>query len=289
MNELKKIALVLNTDKKKSFKIARRVINWFQKKENTPEIFVEKEICQNLPDCVISSSLQEMKNNVDLVILFGGDGTFLDTAHHFVGTDIPLLGINLGKLGFLTEIETDELNKTLEKLYNNKYETKKRMLLKATVKDDDFSDKFFALNDVVLNRGANAHMVKIRLYINDEFINSYRADGLILATPTGSTAYNLSAGGPIVNPQIRAIIITPICPHTLYVRPMVISENEKIKIILSGKNDDIKMNVDGKEFYDIKNEQEVLITAARESISMVSFPDKTFYNILHDKMRVGLV
>ncbi len=298
MRKLKKIGLVLNTDKNKAYKIAKKVINWFDEKDKNIDILIEKSAVENADKFKINNfteknyqaTYQQMKNEIDLLILFGGDGTFLNTSHQFVGTDIPLLGINLGKLGFLTEIETNELYKTLEKLYKKKFNIEKRMLLKARVKNDDkLLKKSYALNDVVVNRGADAHLVTIRLYINDEFVNSYRADGLIIATPTGSTAYNLSAGGPIVNPQIRAIIITPICPHTLYVRPMVISENEKLKVIFSSENNDMKMNIDGKEMHDLKNEEKTLVSAADQSLSMVSFPDKTFYTILHDKMRVGLV
>jgi NAD+ kinase len=288
MKNITDIGLILNTDKEKSFKVAADVMEWLNERNIT--VRVEKMAAEKMGLKKENSSFPEMKSSVDLVILFGGDGTFLYTAQHFIGTEIPILGVNLGRLGFLTEIEIEELYQRLSKIIKGDFSIKKRMLLQSQVKRcSQLVHKSFALNDVVVNRGANSRMINIKLYINEEFVNSYRADGLIMATPTGSTAYNLSAGGPIVNPQIRAIIITPICPHTLYVRPMVISENEKLKIVITGKNNVMKITTDGNKTYDLNDEDHIYISAAKNSISMVNFADKTFYNILHEKMRVGLV
>ena len=288
MNNIKNIGLILNTSKEKAYQVAEKVLNWLQQRDI--KVIIEEKAAVEMKQIDKKATCEEMKTKVDLIILFGGDGTFLYTSQHFVGTDIPLLGINLGKLGFLTEIETDELYQTLAQIINGNFEVEKRMLLDAKVKrNEKLVHESFALNDVVVNRGANARMVNIQLFINDEFVNSYRADGLIMATPTGSTAYNLSAGGPIINPQIRAIIITPICPHTLYVRPMVISEKENLKIVISGENNEMKITTDGNKVYDLINNDEIHITASNKSISMVNFPDKTFYTILHEKMRSGMV
>ncbi|MFW6006521.1 MAG: NAD(+)/NADH kinase [Bacillota bacterium] len=288
MNNISCIGLVLNTNKKKAYVIAQKVISWCQNKNI--EILMEEKAASRMNKEKLKATYQEMKDKAEMVILFGGDGTFLYTSRHFIGIEIPILGINLGKLGFLTEIETEELEKTLKRIYRRDYTIEKRMLLKTNVRrQEELIYDNFALNDIVVNRGGNAKMVKIQLYINDEFVNSYRADGLILATPTGSTAYNLSAGGPIVNPQIRAIIVTPICPHTLYVRPMVISEREEVKIIISGDSDGMKITADGRDTHNLQDKDQIIIKASRKSISMVKFSEKTFYNILHEKMRSGMV
>ncbi len=288
MNRISIFGLVLNIKKKKSFSIVARVIDWFEKRDI--DYLVEKKASGLVGKENKSADYARLRKEADIIILFGGDGTFLHTAHHFIGTDIPLLGINLGRLGFLTEIETDALEETLALLVKGDYEIQKRMLLDASVRrGEKEAAQSHALNDVVVNRGANARMVKIMLYINDEFVNSYRADGLIISTPTGSTAYSLSAGGPIINPTIRAILITPICPHTLYVRPMVISEKEKLKVIISGEKDEMKLTADGRYNYDLVDNDKIIVSASDKDVSMIKFPERTFYTVLHEKMRVGLV
>ncbi|MFW6386834.1 MAG: NAD(+)/NADH kinase [Bacillota bacterium] len=287
-----RIGLVLNTDKRKSFELAERVMGWLS--NNSVEYLLEESAAAALKQDIPGATYDEMRQEVDLVILFGGDGTFLHTARYFTGSKIPLLGINLGHLGFLTEIETGKLEETLEYLIKGKYQVEKRMVLKARVKRGpksgaDSMVENLAINDVVVNRGASAHMIRIELYINGEIVNSYRADGIIVSTPTGSTAYSLSAGGPIINPRVRAILITPICPHTLHIRPMVISERERLKVVVSGEKDDkMKLTADGNFDYDLHNGDSIRIGAAGESIHLVKFPDRTFYSILHEKMSGGL-
>lgn len=231
-----------------------------------------------------------LREKSDIILLFGGDGTFLHTAHYFAGTDIPLLGINLGSLGFMTEIEVDQFEKALSVIIDGDYTIEKRMMLEARVfRDSHEVFHSYALNDVVINRASNAHLININLQINDEFINQYSGDGLILATPTGSTAYSLSAGGPIINPKIRAILITPICPHSLHIRPMVISEEEKIDIVVSGEEKKMNIATDGRFDYDLMSGDRISISVSDNDISLIKLPDRTFYTILREKMRVGLV
>ncbi len=288
MNRNSTVGLVLNINKKKAFLLASRVIDWLQK--NEVKFLMEERAAQEYEERVTSADYNRMRSEADLIMLFGGDGTFLHTAHHFIGTDIPLLGINLGGLGFLTEIEIEEIETTLNQLLTGNYTLEKRMLLEAQVRRDNKTRfQAYALNDVALNRGANARMVQIKLFINDEFINSYKADGLVISTPTGSTAYSLSAGGPIINPQIRAILITPICPHTLYVRPMVISEEERLQIEVAGEDGKMMITADGNYDCCLLTGDQIRITASQKEISLIKLPDKTFYSILHKKMRVGLV
>lgn len=245
---------------------------------------LEKKAAHMLGEEKYAASFLKLKEKVDLIIVLGGDGTFLHTAHHFIATNIPLLGINIGKLGFLTELETNVLTTALEYILEGNYQIEKRMLLEGKVKKRDSFNYFsHALNDLVISRGDMVQMIKIKLYINEELVNSYRADGLIVATPTGSTAYSLSAGGPLVNPQIKAILITPICPHTLNIRPMVISAQEKVKVQIAGKGI-MKVSADGSKDCSLSSGDIIAINAAQEEIDIIKLPERTFYTILREKM-----
>jgi NAD+ kinase len=281
------IGLVLNINKKDAFIVVEKVIRLL--KEKGVSYLIDKESAQILGEYKKGADYLLLREKVDVILLFGGDGTFLHTAHNFIGANIPLLGINLGRLGFLTEIEISELEYTLQNLIEKNYCIEKRMLLEAKIiRNNREIYNGFALNDIVINRGARSRMISVELFINDEFINIYRADGIIMATPTGSTAYSLSAGGPIVNPRIRAILITPICPHSLLLRPMVISDLERIKVIISGE-ENMKITADGRNDLNLLTGDIVNVSASDKEISLVKLADRTFYSILHKKMRAGLV
>lgn len=288
MVDFSHLGLVLNVNKDKSFPNARKVYDWFQKRG--VEVLIEEEAAGMMDLQETGASFSELREKVDLIILFGGDGTFLYTARNFMGSEVPLLGVNLGRLGFLTEIETEELEETMEKLVNGEYEIEKRLLLRIQIeREGETIVDSLALNDGVINRGANARMIGLEININDQFVNSYRADGLIIATPTGSTAYSLSAGGPLVNPCLEAIIVTPICPHTLYVRPLIVSATEKLAVRVSGDSQDMKITIDGNESHTLLAEDRIIIAAAEKTVSLLKLPGKTFYNILQEKMRTGMV
>src|SRR6056297_1434156 len=243
MNNIKTIGLVLNSEKDNSLKVSKEMIKLI--KEKKLDYLLEKEGAEKLNLNHKKASYEELRTKADLIILLGGDGTFLHTSLNFIGTDVPLMGINLGKIGFLTDVE--------------------------------------------INRGADGQMLKVDMHINSEFVNSYRGDGIIVSTPTGSTAYSFSAGGPIINPKVKAILITPLCPHAVHVKPMVISDDEVINIDVDGKKDQIYLTTDGRNTIKILSEDIVEIKSSEQEISLVKFPDRTFYTILRNKMRVGLV
>ncbi|NLM96351.1 MAG: NAD(+) kinase [Halanaerobiaceae bacterium] len=281
------IGIVFYIQKKEASSIAKKVIEHLQKRniiyyieENSAEILNIKEK---------TADYKKLRTEADYIVIIGGDGTFLHTAHYFIGTKIPLLGINIGQLGFLTEIETNELEEALDNVIKGNYELEKRLIIKAEINSKgEIVYQNYALNDFVIHRGAHARLVAIELYINEEIVHSYRADGIIVSTPTGSTAYSLSAGGPIVNPQIRAIIVTPICPHSLFITPLIISDKEKVKIKISGNNN-LSFTADGRAEYTVGSEDEILIEAAEKELFFIKLPNRTFYSILHKKMNIGLM
>ncbi|MFW6021935.1 MAG: NAD(+)/NADH kinase [Halanaerobiaceae bacterium] len=280
------IGLVLNTKKEEAFIVGERLIQLFKMKDIS--YLLEKK-ASDIMGRDEGVDYQSLKKNADFIIIIGGDGTFLHTAHYFFDTQIPLLGINIGRLGFLTEIETNEIEVAIDHLLNGNYTVEKRMILESNIiRNGKKTYSNYALNDFVINRGARSRLVGIDLYINDEIVNSYRADGIIISTPTGSTAYSLSAGGPIINPSIRAIIITPICPHSLFITPMVISDRESLKIVVHSEHS-MSFTADGSYDYLIKDNDKINIKASKQELYFVKLPNRTFYSILHKKMKAGLV
>lgn len=233
---------------------------------------------------------EEMATVANLLIVFGGDGTYLHTARATAGAGIPIMGVNLGRLGFLTEIEIHELDWALEHLKQGDYSIEERNMVEAQVfRNGKMVHRGIALNDVVISNAGFVRMVELETYIDGEFLNSYPADGLIIATPTGSTAYSLSAGGPIVNPFSKALIITPICPHTLYSRSIVLSKDEVVRVKVNSDHRNCVLTLDGEYSFSLVKSDEVQLRRAEEVVRSVSMPGHTFYKILHDRMRVDRV
>lgn len=257
-NIFKKIGIIYNSDVCESFNLAQKL----KEKINNSEIF----------------DVNNLKKDIDLAIAIGGDGTFLKTSRFCAPFEIPILGFNVGRLGYLAQAKPDEIDDVLSKLQNKDFTIENRLMLKANKKT--------ALNDVVI-KGLNcARSSTMELYINDKKLCSYVADGLIISTPTGSTAYSLSAGGPVVSPDVKCFLIIPICPHTLNMRPVVIPTSEKITI----KNNDEKLNVsfDGQD--DIIVDREIKIEKNDNCAKLLILNQKKdkFYDILKEKLHWSL-
>jgi len=220
---------------------------------------------------------------VDLVIVLGGDGTLLTIAHLAAQEKIPVLGVNLGSLGFLTEVPLSEVFLTLDAfLDGNTRIVTQRRLLDVSYRGETSS----CLNDAVINKGALARMVQAKIWIDDKEIATSRADGLIISTPTGSTAYSLSAGGPIIQPYIPAIIIAPICPHTLSFRPMVISSSSTIKIqIIAGE--EVYLTLDGQRGYQMELDDIIEVRTSSLEFTLVSSPKRNYFDLLQEKLSWG--
>ncbi len=227
---------------------------------------------------------EKIPEETDLVVVFGGDGTLLSIAHIAAQERVPVLGVNLGRLGFLTEVPLNEFYITIEAyLKGEKKILSPRQLIKARIK----GKTFHCLNDIVINKGALARMIQFRIWIDNKDIATLRADGLIIATPTGSTAYSLSAGGPIVYPYIPAIIIAPICPHTLTFRPMVISLNSLIRIQLLTEGEEVYLTLDGQRGDELVKNDVIEVQKSSLQLELVSSPKRNYVDLLHEKLNWG--
>jgi NAD+ kinase len=227
---------------------------------------------------------EELPRRVDLVVVLGGDGTLLSIAHVASQKNIPVLGINLGALGFLTEVPLDEMYLTLDAyLEGNQEIISSRRMLEAKTR----GRTYHCLNDVVINKGALARMIQCAIWIDDKEISMTKADGFIISTPTGSTAYSLSAGGPIIQPYIPAIIITPICPHTLSFRPMVISSESSVKIQLLTGGEEVYLTIDGQRGNRMKKNDTVEVRCSDLELRLISSPKRNFFDLLQQKLRWG--
>lgn len=238
--------------------------------------------------CILDSEEElndHLLRDIDCVIVIGGDGTLIDAARMTLGSQIPMLGINMGTLGYLTEVEVQNAEEAIAQLIEGKYTVEKRMMLSASAKDETA----IALNDVVVARNGRVRMVQFNLYVNGQFLISYKADGLIVSTPTGSTAYNLSAGGPIVEPTAVLTLVTPICSHALNSNSIVFSGDDEIVIEIGsrrpGEEEEAMVTVDGIDLQPIKTGESVRIARASESFNLIKLSKISFLETLREKMK----
>jgi NAD+ kinase len=237
-------------------------------------------------DCVPENELPGL---VELVIVLGGDGTLLRVARLPGIQQVAILGVNLGGLGFLTDITLEDLFPALEQVLADKFATDERLMLYTRVKrEGKVVSSHTNLNDIVINKGVLARIIKLDTYINGQYVNTFQADGLIISTPTGSTAYSLSAGGPILYPSTKALIITPICPHTLTNRPIVIPDDFHIEISLKSENEDAYLTCDGQEGFALQYNDIVEISKSEHRIKLIQPQEKNYYQVLRSKLNWGV-
>jgi NAD+ kinase len=225
---------------------------------------------------------------LECILSFGGDGTFLRAAHLSLNNSAPLLGINMGKLGFLSDSNLHELENSIDQIKNQKFKIQKRMLLKIWLKRQNkvvFSS--LALNDAVIYKGETPRLIEIKLFSNRRFVLTTRCDGIIVSTPTGSTAYSLAAGGPLMSPVLDAIIVSPLNPHVLSVRPMVFAAEDKLHFKVIDIFSDAILQLDGKNAVKLLKGDEIKITAAAKKVDIIKLTNKTFYQILRKKLHMG--
>jgi NAD+ kinase len=233
-------------------------------------------------------SRAELPRKVELIVVLGGDGTLLSVARIAHEADVPILGVNLGSLGFLTEITLDELYDTLMSVLDNKYDFEQRMLLSANLmRNGECIEDHQVLNDVVINKGALARIVNLKVRVDGQYMTSYRADGLIIATPTGSTAYSLSAGGPIIHPSMHALVLCPICPFDLANRPIVVPDQSVLEVEITTPNEDVRVTLDGQEGYEFSAGDVLRVKKADNSVKLVQAKGKNYYQLLRKKLHWG--
>jgi len=278
------VGLIVNYKKEETRKIACMIIDWLNSKKI--KVYIEGNKGKEIGKEELNCPTEKFLKNVDLIISLGGDGTLLRAARLVAAEKIPVFGVNLGGLGFLTQIGADDLEKSLERLFQEKYFFDERMMLDCVVKRKDKEiKKFIALNDVVIGKGAFARIISLATYVNNDYVITYSADGLVVSTSTGSTAYSLSAGGPIVNPNINSIILTPICPHTLSARPLIISENDQVQIKLESIKKEVMVTIDGQEGFALEPNDEVIVKKSDHKARLITFKEKNFYAILREKLK----
>jgi len=283
---VKRIGIVAKTDRPEAKSVVPELVLWLTGRGL--QVVLEKETAALYPRASTVASKADLSTQVDLLIVLGGDGTLLSMARLVGDLSVPILGVNLGGLGFLTATTLDELFPALETLLDGQMMVDERMMLLARVlRQGEQLSEYVALNDVVITKSAMSRIINLAVSVEGEAATDYRADGLIISTPTGSTAYCLSAGGPIVYPTMDAMVLTPICSHALTNRPIVIPASLRVEVTLLTENQDVMLTLDGQVGFALKERDTVEIRRATPRIRLVRFPQKHFFSVLRTKLKWG--
>ncbi len=281
---MKRFGIIGHLDRPQIEQATEQIIKWSQAND------IQIRICTDLVPLVghedISAEDSEIWRHCDVIISLGGDGSMLSSARIAGNHGIPILGVNLGSLGFLTEVTQERILKSLEMLKADKYKIEERMVLETLIPTAKKTDPF-ALNDVVIDHGEATNLVKLDLFSDNEFVCSYNVDGIIISTPTGSTAYSLSVGGPIINPLMEAISVSPISPHNLTLRPIIFPAENVITIVAGAGGGRLRVSVDGRIVGDLEAGRRISIKKAAYKIKLVKFDSTSFYEILREKLHWG--
>ena len=278
------VGLVIKRRAANARESARRVVDWLAQHGIAMVAEQEDAPALGLP----AAEKREMFARCDAIVVLGGDGTLLATARLAEAREVPIIGVNLGSLGFLTEFTAEELPETVLKTLEGKAVIDRRRMIRTTVLRSGGSREVHqALNDVVLSRGALGRTVDIEARVDGSFLAVFKADGVILATPTGSTAYSLSAGGPIVHPSVRVLVLAPICPHTLSVRPLVIDDESRLELRLRSPREQLLLTLDGQETVELSEGDSVEVTRSPHAACLVRSPALGFYDLLRSKLGWG--
>lgn len=236
----------------------------------------------------VARSEKSLIKNCEALVSIGGDGTFLSVAHMVKFTEKPIIGINLGGLGFLADIDLENIEDNLLKMHKGNYLAISRMVLKAVlVRNNKTIHTFHALNDIFINRYALPKLSSISVWYGKEYITDFQSDGVIVATPSGSTAYSLAAGGPIVEPTVRAFLLTPICPHSLTERPIILPSEKNIRLIINKKNPELLLSADGLDSIKLKNDDEIVISYQGDKANLIQCAENSYFTSLRKKLSWG--
>jgi NAD+ kinase len=281
---MKRIGIIAKGNKPEAIPVVKELVSWLT--GHKVEAFVEPAIAKAVAHPAMDT--QEMAKAVEMVVVLGGDGTLLAAARALQKKQVPILGVNLGGLGFLTEITLAELYPMLEAILQGDYKTDERMLLEARVwRKNKVADTFQVLNDVVINKGALARIIELETSVDQAYLTTFRADGLIISTPTGSTGYSLSAGGPIVYPSLHSIIITPICPHTMTNRPILVPNEAMITVTLCSADQEVFLTLDGQVGFKMELGDRVEVERGEGFVRLIKSPSRSYFEVLRQKLMWG--
>lgn len=282
---MKNIAIVAKPHTPNIKNITEDIINILKK--NGKNIMLEERAAEALSTDNYHTE-KEIRDNADLIVVLGGDGTLISAIRLLKEKSTPILGINLGRLGFLTDTKLEDASRTLEEVFSGNYKIEKRMKLDIIVKiKDETTFKAQVINDLVINKGALARIIDIDVTVDNLFMNTYRADGIIVSTPTGSTAYTLAAGGPIVYPTLHSIIVTPICPHALSHRPIVLHDTSKLNLKVKDLDDKVFITCDGQEGKKMEFAEEVYVEKSNSFANLIVTKNHNYFTLLKEKLGWG--
>lgn len=283
---IRSVGIVSKPTKNEVCSIVPPLMEWFRERDIA--IFIDTETQACIDPKATGIPREALAGKIDLLIVLGGDGTLLSAVRALGGQRVPILPVNLGGLGFLTSVTREEVYPALEQVLAGKHGTSERMMLEAEIlRNGGVTKRQSALNDAVVNKAALARMLEFDLNVNRAHVGRYRADGLIVATPTGSTAYSLAAGGPIVHPEVDALLITPICPHMLTNRPLVVPDTARVEIDIAAAEEPVHLTLDGQIGFQLEPNDRVAITKSASRVVFIRPPEKTYFEVLRSKLRWG--
>ncbi|MGH7207213.1 MAG: NAD(+)/NADH kinase [Nitrospiraceae bacterium] len=282
---MKRVGIIAKPHKAEARTVLRDLLPWLEGRGVQPLLDEETAALAGTAGGHLKAQLPDL---VDLLVVLGGDGTLLSVARLVGARDVPILGANLGGLGFLTEVTLDEIYSTLDGVLRGTYEVTRRILLSAAVsRTGERIAEYVALNDAVIHKSDLARIIELETYIDGQYVTTFRADGLILSTPTGSTAYCLAAGGPIVYPTLRALVVTPICPHTLTFRPLVIPDAATIRIVQASAGESAYLTLDGQVGFTLYHRDVIEVRRSDHTIALIKVPGKDYFQVLRAKFKWG--
>lgn len=288
---IQRVGVLVKPHQPEAVKTICRLIEWLNARGITlvagPK--VERERIEQETGCaLVTLDYDELADNVDMIIVLGGDGTMIATARLLDNRHVPVLGINYGTLGYLTEVRVEEMTVALEAILEGNYHLDRRMMLTAELfRGEEKLLRNRVLNDVVISKSALARIIEIETWLDKQFVNCFRADGLIVSTPTGSTAYNLSAGGPVVFPSMNAVVITPICPHTLSNRPLVVPDDAEIELVLKTPKEEVALTLDGQVGFKMEMDDRVVIGKSQTTFNLMQPINRNYFEVLRGKLKWG--
>jgi len=282
---IRKVGIIANSTKASAVEYTCHLSEWLR--DRKVDVFLDEEIAGKI-ESRNGVKRDDMVSRVDMIVVFGGDGTLLMASRSIRGLDVPIVGINLGGFGFMTVVNLNEIFDAMEIILEGDYRITKRMMLDVVLEsDDEQSLTQSVLNDVVIMRGNLSHMINLETFVDDKYLTTFKADGLIISTPTGSTAYSLSAGGPIVLPDLNSIIINPICPHTLTNRPIMLSPDVAVRVVLCTEDDCAAVTLDGQLSAMIKPGDTIKVSRSQYYINLIDSPYHDYLEIIRTKLGWG--